>query len=434
LEKIGGFRNAYLALISNFPVLTISYFYITKAIILDPKVERKVQDLKEMVENQFSPVTFEFKFLGATELLSSARKSPTSAYHLRLVENPISTGQQGFVCLVSINDYFNFICEEDGRLNNYIFEGNVRDYQGNIEVNQQIRETLEQRGPEDFWWLNNGISIICSRATLSGKVLSLENPEIVNGLQTSREIYNVFSESSDVEEGKNLLVRIIVPEEELSRDKIIKATNSQTNIPPASLRATDTIHRNIEEYLAVKGLYYDRRKNYYKNQGKPIKKIISIPFMAQSVLACALYDPGNARGRPSSLLKDNDAYASIFNTNYPLDLYFKCSKLTRMVEDVLKSERCPIDRSHSTNLKFYGAMIAALKLTGLPHPRISNFANIDLGAATEDFLLDCVSEINQIYEVLGATDKVAKGSEFSRQVIEAHKEKVEMDLRSQEQA
>ena len=65
-------------------------------------------------------------------------------------------------------------------------------------------------------------------------------------------------------ESRNVLVRIIVPESEEARDNIIFATNNQTNIPKSSLRVTDTIHLQIEMYFKSRGLYYDRRKNYYK--------------------------------------------------------------------------------------------------------------------------------------------------------------------------
>ena len=117
-------------------------------------------------------------------------------------------------------------------------------------------------------------------------------------------------------------MRVIVPRTESSRDQIIKATNSQTAIPPASLRATERIHRDIEDYFASRGLFYDRRKNYYKNQGRPICDIVSIPFLAQAVLAVALQEPDNSR-RPSSLLKEDVDHERIFNPKLPLDLFRK---------------------------------------------------------------------------------------------------------------
>ena len=113
---------------------------------------------------------------------------------------------------------------------------------------------------------------------ITNRQLSIDNPEVVNGLQTSREIYNYFSESKDKlnNESRNVLVRFIVPDSEEIRDDIIFATNNQTNIPKSSLRVTDPIHLQIEMYCKTRGLYYDRRKNYYKNLKKKATDIIRI--------------------------------------------------------------------------------------------------------------------------------------------------------------
>ena len=85
---------------------------------------------------------------------------------------------------------------------------------------------------------------------ITNKEIVIENPEIVNGLQTSREIFNYFSNNKmNIDsEKRNVLVRIIEPDDEDSRDKIIFATNNQTNIPQYSLRVTDNIHvqRNLQ--------------------------------------------------------------------------------------------------------------------------------------------------------------------------------------------
>jgi hypothetical protein len=226
-------------------------------------------------------------------------------------------------------------------------------------------------------------------------------------------------------------VRVLVPREDASRDRIIKATNSQTSIPSASLRATDKIHRDIEDFLTTRGLYYDRRKNYYKNQGKPVRNIVSIPYLAQAVLACGLRDPGNARARPSSLLKDDEAYRRIFSEDYPLELYFKCATLARKVEEVIRSDACSIDRSHWNNLRFYAAMLLALRLTGLPVPSVRNVADIDLDKVTEEMIIECITTVWAHYSALGATDQVAKGSALTRRVFGMHKEEAEASCRKQ---
>lgn len=421
LEKVSSFHETHLALASKLPELTIRFVYATFAAEVHPNVTRQVERVRQIVENKFSHVAFKADLLTATDLLQLARTSPTSVHQLRLSESPIATGDQGYVCLVRLTDFCTFVNEEDGTLKERLFEGNVRDYQGRTEVNQAIRHTLENGQQEDFWWLNNGISVVCSAASLSGKTLTLENPEIVNGLQTSREIHNVFSSNENHDDKRSVLVRVLVPPHEESRDRIIRATNSQTSIPIASLRATDKVQRDIEAYFLEQGLFYDRRKNYYKNQGKPIKRIVSIPSLAQSVLAAALLDPGNARARPSSLLKRDEDYERIFNEDYPLNVYHVCAVLSIRIEDAFRSNACTVDRGHWNNLRFYTAMLAVLRLTGLPRPSVRSVANIDLNTLTEQFLLQCTNDVWNDYIGLGGTDQVAKGSHLSQVIQQSHR-------------
>ncbi len=205
----------------------------------------------------FSGCEFSCKFFGATELLLQTRKLPTKSLDLHLLENAMSTtfeNSQGYLCLVSLEKYYQFIRnDEDGSIRKYIFEANIRDYQGKVEVNEGILKSLTSASLEDFWWLNNGITIIASKGTIVGKTITLDDPQIVNGLQTSTEIYNYFTSNPRITDDRSILVRIIVTGDSTSRDKIIKATNSQTSMPPASLRATDKIQHDIEDFFISKG-------------------------------------------------------------------------------------------------------------------------------------------------------------------------------------
>jgi hypothetical protein len=420
LGKIRSFRETYIELTSKFPELSLSFFYVTKGMQVHENVNRKVSVLEQTAKGLFTPCAFSFGFVGASNLLSLARQAPSTSHQLKLIENPISPGQIAYVCLVNLRDYFSFITDSSGKLKKSIFEGNVRDYQGKTEVNEHIAKTLGNPNREDFWWLNNGVTIICNNATLSGKTLTIEDPEIVNGLQTSNEVYGHYSSMSSGTDSRTILVRVIKPEDESSRDRIIRATNSQTSIPVASLRATDKIHRDIEDYLQTHGLFYDRRKNHYKNLGKPIKNIISIPYMAQAVLACALLDPSNARGRPSSLLKDDTSYMKIFNADYPINLYLVSAQITRRVESFLRSDSVKLDSSEINNLKYYLAMLVACKLSGIPRPKPSNIAEIKVENASEDLLATCLSTVKEVYRSLGSTDLVAKGKDFGPKLLEKH--------------
>lgn len=216
--------------------------------------------------------TVSVDFINASKLMQLINTQATQHFNVPLADNPISIGgNKDYVALVNLGDYYRFIADEQNNLRKYIFESNVRDYQGHNSVNKEIENTLTSSTPEDFWWLNNGVTIVAedvSQAT--SKQLLIVNPEIVNGLQTSNEIFLHFSANPELleQEKRNILLRIIVPKDENSRDRIILATNNQTTIPAVALRSTDPIHRQIEMYFKSRGLYYDRRKNYYKNQGK----------------------------------------------------------------------------------------------------------------------------------------------------------------------
>jgi hypothetical protein len=338
-------------------------------------------------------------------LLGLARKSKIETLPLNYVES-VTTTTQSAICLVKLKDYFDFIQDHDtGELRGWLFEENVRDYEGkNVDVNKAIRSTLEEStSRRDFWWLNNGITIVSAQSPASGKTFVLTEPKVVNGLQTSMEIYNYFRLNKDKEENREILVRIIVTKEEKIRNDIIRATNSQSAIKPASLRAFDEIHYKLEQYFGLSGWYYERRKNFYKNQKKPKDKIISIPYLAQSVAAIVLQRPNDSRGRPISLIKNESIYNRIFNENYPIELYLECVRFMKSIEEYLDSEDAPsYIHGHSVNVRFHLAMFAsalkAKRLTLKPN----YIQTHGLGKVDPDFLTEC---LDKIWKLMNQTKK-----------------------------
>jgi hypothetical protein len=393
----------------------VSYYLASRATDVHPNVQRKAERLTEVVTQLFSNASPVVAFLGCARLLELARRKPSQSFALQLAENPISSaGQVGFVCLVRLTDFHKFITLGKA-LQRHIFEANVRDYQGSTEVNQEIRATLGT-GKEDFWWLNNGVTVLASKAVLSGKTLTIEDPQIVNGLQTSTEIHKHFSGAGPSDDTRTLLVRVIVPEDPSSRDRVIKATNSQTSIPPASLRATDKIHRDIEEYLKPFGLYYDRRKNFYKNEGVQVDKIVGIPYLAQAVMAIALRRPDNARSRPSSLLKKDDDYKQIFDADRPLVLYYNCTVIMKRVEAYLRTEQ-GLSVPDKGNIRFHVAMAVLASTLGKVKPTIGDIATLDLAAITDAKISEAAALVYAEFKQLGATDSIAKSADFLAKVM-----------------
>jgi hypothetical protein len=418
LQRIEMFRSTYRKMITTIPNLELHYYYVTHGVELHPNVVGKVDKLRETIASLFGNAKFEFDFVGARELLQKIRDVPSTTRSLEFVETPVSTSAGSYVCLVTLPKYYEFICDA-GKLSRSIFESNVRDYQGSVVVNTGIRKTLSNPQSEDFWYLNNGVTIITPHAVASGKTLTIEEPQIVNGLQTSHEIYEYFSQLDKLpDDNRRILVRIIAAKDEEARDRIIKATNSQTAIPPASLRSSDEVHRNIEDFFKANGYFYDRKKNFYKNEGKPVSKIISIPYLAQTMISIVLQRPDSARARPSTLINSEADYKQIYSRDMPIDVYLKAIQIMKSVEAYLRSSECPIEleRKDSTNVKFYIAMVVAYKLVSSTENLEKKLSELPNVVISNDLLTFGFNLVWQQYQTLGGNDQVAKGVELLKSI------------------
>ncbi len=420
------FRKVYHSLLTRHPKLCLTYIYASYGDTneIHHNLEWEKNKLCTTVTGLLDS-DFEFHFLGASELLQLFRKVPSKSLELNLLENATSTTfnqNQGYLCLVSLINYYNFITA-DGYLRKNIFDANIRDYQGKVEVNEGIKATLETVISDDFWWLNNGITIIATNGTIVGKTISLAEPQIVNGLQTSTEIYNYFNKSRTTSDNRSILVRVIVTSDPASRDRIIKATNSQTAISAASLHATDKVQRNIESLFLTKGgLYYDRRKNFYKNLGYPRDKILSIPYLAQAVNAMALREPDNSRGRPASLLKEDKNYTRIFNDDYSVKLYWICATTMKKVEAYMRSKEANLPSEEKYNLVFHVAMYVALVMMGRSNYQPKDIVKIDPDEIVPNILTYCLKQVISVFHRLSKEnnrplDVLAKNKETTNALL-----------------
>lgn len=416
------FRELYVKLLRNTPKLVISFNYATFATELHPNVQVQAEELKGIVHKLFpSPKTVvNVTFWGAEELLLAAQSQPEHKLNLPLAENPINIGTHcDYIALVNIAKYYRFITDENGALRKYLFDSNVRDYQGHNSVNQDIHNTLSSSTGEDFWWLNNGITLLTDEAILAtSKELVLTEPAVVNGLQTSNEIYQYFLANPEQlgSETRNVLIRVIVPESEDSRDRIILATNNQTNIPKSSLRANDPIHWQIELYLKGRGLFYDRRKNYYKNQGRKSTEIVSVSFLAQCMISLFLQKPNYARARPSTLLIKDETYDELYIKNQDLDVFYNSAKLGKMVEVCLKKSNV-YTPAQKNDILFYVLYLSVAKSIGNANITFKDVKEIELNSYTDEYITQIAKIVFSEYEKLGGDGKAAKGSDLIDNLI-----------------
>ena len=165
------------------------------------------------------------------------------------------------------------------KCNYELFEENVREFLGTQGINNGIIKTLRSpRDRENFFYYNNGITIICEQCkTLRGNEASrdsnsknqygfeLKNPQIVNGCQTINSIAEVLSHFSQEKihnefEKVFVLVKVFVFDEKTKKEKgnldknIVKYTNSQNGINDKAFASKHNFFKNIQDEFRNRGL------------------------------------------------------------------------------------------------------------------------------------------------------------------------------------
>ena len=413
------YRKALGELSSQFPTIRIKVFYCSKGGQPENVARTKAEALStNLTKSVNGAVTFEF--LGADDLYGLAQAQRRYVADLPTTGTPIF-GTNSFVALCKLADYANFISDQTagGSLMTRLFEANVRAYQGDVEVNKEIAASLAAPAAGlDFWWLNNGVTIVADQAQYQNDRMKIENPLIVNGLQTSYELYRYSQVTKD--ETRRVLVRIIVEADPSKRDQIIKATNRQTSIAASSLRATEPVHRRIEDYLGANGLFYDRRKNFYKDLGKPADRIISIDKLAQAVMTVLLQRPHDARARPTTIIKNPSDYSKIFSedpTTHPLEMYRVVAEAAILVEAYFKSAKPKLERIYKNNLKYHTLMVAIWNSVGSNKLPAQAIAKIELKTISPAVVEKAAKWVMAQFDSAGKEDRVAKDSAFTEQLI-----------------
>lgn len=414
LEAFTTFRDTYTRLITSRVKLKFRFYYATLASELHPNVIQQAEELKDTIKGLFPNAVVEVTFVDSDTLFEMYNAVIENRVNLKFADIPISPNQKNYVALVDLKSYFNFIVNDEGDVRKSFFDSNVRDYQGKNNVNSSISETLHRADDNDFWWLNNGVTVLASETTLvNNRELQIVNPEIVNGLQTSMEIYNYFSENREAleSEKRSILLRIIVPDNEESRDQIIFATNNQTNIPKATLRVTDPIHLQIEMYFKSRGLFYDRRKNYYKNQGHKPAEIVGVSFLAQCLITIFLKKPDYARARPSTLLNDEKTYNELYEKNNNLEVFYRVALLGKKIQKNVRSGS-DYSSAEKSDILYYVLYAVIADVLGKRNITPADIKNLDMDSVTDTLIEDIRNRVYEIYKQHGGNGRVAKSAEF----------------------
>lgn len=385
LEKRNIFISIYKKVATILEKFSIKVIFASRGDAkneLGDNVEARAKQIETICREYFSGCDAKFEFWGAEEILAAYRKK--ADYSLLLnVKECLSHGEQ-MVVLASLQEYFNFITYEDKKIRKYLFDSNVRDFMGINAVNGDIIETLENRkNNEDFWWLNNGITILCSSAVAIGKSIKIENVQIVNGLQTSECIYRYFLEAEREQEDRVVLIKILPCKSVEIADDITRSTNNQTAVMSSSLRATDKIQEDIEDILKREELYYERRVNYYSNQGVSAEKIYTPLYLARGYMALVLKRPYNAIALKQRFMRKQASYEEVFSENDDLRIWPMIAKIMRKTDEymnLLREETC--GERFLRNVRYQIAFLTMARLFGTFTYSLDSLISFDINKYT----------------------------------------------------
>jgi hypothetical protein len=202
-----------------------------------------------------------------------------------------------------------------------LFARNIRGFLGDTEINRAIATTITTE-PRNFWYYNNGITIVCDRAKKEQHrgedVLRVDRPQVINGQQTVRTLSEAESDRASV------LVKVIqLPRDTMTEDeyddlvrKIVKATNWQNSIKTSDLVSNDKLQVFLEREMRRVGYHY-LRKRQTKQEARALyrglaHRAIKKDELAQAVAAC-IFDPVLVRKGKEGLFEEQ-YYRLIFGS------------------------------------------------------------------------------------------------------------------------
>jgi hypothetical protein len=146
-------------------------------------------------------------------------------------------------------------------------------------VNVSIRDTAIHENKNVFALLNNGITILCSYASMTDRTgangvgqLVIGKPQIVNGGQTACSLAEALNEDGEQKmAGKEVLLKVVSEPKDLSPERLSEfielisaATNQQTRVVEADRRANDPKMRRIQDcFYDTQGLFLEKKRGEF---------------------------------------------------------------------------------------------------------------------------------------------------------------------------
>lgn len=238
--------------------------------------------------------------------------------------------------VIKFSELKKLILTSDGNLKEKLFVENVRNYIGSTPVNIDIKKTLDSDKERSYFpFLNNGLAIICDkieRHPVKEKEFILTFHRIINGCQTTNELYKKYKEFSNESSIDNIeiVAKIISTNDNTLKKMIIYAANNQNSIDK-DLQSLNEFHEKIETYFLGKEeknfhLNFERLRGQHSNV-KPPYSVVNIETLARVYISVFLKKPHEMKSNAISVIEKFQKEGKIFNSSQDVNQYYYCGML-----------------------------------------------------------------------------------------------------------
>ncbi len=223
------------------------------------------------------------------------------------------------------------LIEEEKRINgneDHLFSQNIRGFLGAVRTNQQIKNTLIGQDSAYFPFMNNGITMIAETLKLPNAMqagtypIQTVNPVIVNGLQSTQVIYEVYKSKPEKLEDVDVMIRLYDTQDEELAEKITTATNTQTSINVRDKISNRDFNQHLKVLFENKGIgYITKRGDSFENKlSRELSQTVTSETLLKFWYATYYERPETAKASKTQVLQQ--LYDATSETNDPLHIYF----------------------------------------------------------------------------------------------------------------
>ncbi len=249
--------------------------------------------------------------------------------------------------VVTAEDYLKMLLDNNdkNKLMEGAFNDNVRLYRPKHSVNKAIIKSALSDLNYQFFYLNNGVTILCEECNyvphVRNQTISIKNMQIINGGQTTHSLFEAYKKNPEKVRSIDILVRICIAKKDSDlTDMISESTNNQIPIASRDLKANDIIQKMLQDEFEAIGYFYERKSNQYTEVD--YKRVLNNELLAQLYLAYELNQPAEAKNNKNQIF--SSLYESIFDeekisAKKLLSIYNVYLPLAKIKQEIQKKKR-----------------------------------------------------------------------------------------------